>query len=347
MIMQFNSLLSFSCDLNPIMNTKAESPPISQPANFSLQEELKILLECRNREDLGRAIKDYIYPPFEDDFRHFVIQVSKTAPPPLIGHTTLSTHEQDIVRSYLEEDRLAQLLLLQNEVSEQIYLRDENQVQTLFAFLIHKIKSVVLEEELVKSQAMVQGLLKSSSGIAVVAVINGTQKIITSNQAFLEILDITSEIELPKNLIKVLEREQATLDTSNPEEEEKAEKWGREVSFFTLPKGTYKLYLIPLDAQGLNNTGLWLLRIHPAADPFTKSNRLIEKAGLTWREMEICCLIHDGLGRNEIAERLFISAHTVKTHLKKIHKKLQVNSRTQLVAYLNQHADEAHDGSFS
>jgi len=63
--------------------------------------------------------------------------------------------------------------------------------------------------------------------------------------------------------------------------------------------------------------------------------------------MEICCLIHDGLGRNEIAERLFISAHTVKTHLKKIHKKLQVNSRTQLVAYLNQHADEAHEGSFS
>ncbi len=115
---------------------------------------------------------------------------------------------------------------------------------------------------------------------------------------------------------------------------------------FTLPKGTYKLYLIPLEAQDLNDTN-WLLRIHPAADPFTKSNQLIEKVGLTWREMEICCLIHDGLGRNEIAERLFISAHTVKTHLKKIHKKLQVNSRTQLVAYLNQHADETHDGGFA
>ena len=343
--MQSNSLINFSCDLNPIMNTKAESAPMAQPGNFSLQEAFKILLECRNREDLGKAIRDYIYPAFEDDFRHFVIQVSKTNPPPLIGCTTLSAREQEIIRSYLEEDPLAQLLLLQNEVSEQIYLRDENQAQTLFSFLIHKIKSVILEEELVKSQAIVQGLLKSSSGIAVVAVVDGTQKIVTSNQAFLEIFDITFEIELPKNLVKVLEREQATLDTSTPEEE--AEKWGREVSFFTLPKGTYKLYLIPLEVEGLNNTGLWLLRIHPAADPFTKSNRLIEKAGLTWREMEICCLIHDGLGRNEIAERLFISAHTVKTHLKKIHKKLQVNSRTQLVAYLNQHADEAHEGSFS
>jgi len=318
---------------------------MAQSGNFSFQEAFKVLLECKNREELSKAIKDRIYPAFEDDFRHFAIQVSETEPPPLVGCSSLSIQDQEIIRSYLEEDPLAKLLLLQNEVSEQIYLRDENEAQTLFSFLAYKIKSVVQEEALVKSRAMVQGLLKSPSGIAVVAVINDAKNVVTSNQAFREIFDINSGAELPQNLVKVLEREQAKLDVSDPEEE--VEKWGREVSFFTLPKGTYKLYLIPLEVQGLNDANLWLLRIHPAADPFTKSNRLIEKAGLTWREMEICCLIHDGLGRNEIAERLFISAHTVKTHLKKIHKKLQVNSRTQLVAYLNQHADEAPEGGFA
>jgi DNA-binding CsgD family transcriptional regulator len=325
------------------MNTKAESsPPKVQSENFSLQEAFKVLLECKNRGELSKAIKDHIYPAFEEDFRHFVIQVSDSEPPPLLGCSSLSIHDQKVIRSYLEEDPYAKLLLLQNEVSEQIYLRDENEAQTLFSFLAFKIKSVILERELVNTQAMVQGLLKSSSGIAVV---NDTKNVVTSNQAFRDIFDITYGAELPQNLVKVLEREQAKLDTPDPEPE--VEKWGREVSFFTLPKGTYKLYLIPLEVQGLNDTDLWLLRIHPAADPFTKSNRLIEKAGLTWREMEICCLIHDGLGRNEIAERLFISTHTVKTHLKKIHKKLQVNSRTQLVAYLNQHADESHDGGFA
>lgn len=327
------------------MNTKAESPPMAQSENFSLQEAFKVLLECKNRGDLRKAIKEHIYPAFEDDFRHFVIEVSETKPPPLMGCSTLNTQDQEVIQSYLKEDPLAKLLLLQNEVSEQIYLRNENEAQTLFAFIAYKIKSVILEEALAKSRAMVQGLLKSPSGIAVVAVIDDTKNVVTSNQAFREIFDMTSGAELPQNLVKVLEREQANLHTSGPEED--AEKWGREVSFFTLPKGTYKLYLIPLEVQSFNDTDLWLLRIHPAADPFTKSNRLIEKAGLTWREMEICCLIHDGLGRNEIAERLFISAHTVKTHLKKIHKKLQVNSRTQLVAYLNQHADEAHEGGFS
>jgi DNA-binding CsgD family transcriptional regulator len=327
------------------MNTKTESAPMAQSENFSLQEAFKILLECKNQTELRKSIKDYIYPVFEDDFRHFVIKVSDTEPPPLMGCSSLNAQDQEIIRSYLNEDPLAKLLLLQNEVSEQIYLRNENEAQTLFAFIAYKIKSVIQEETLEKSRAMVQGLLKSPSGIAVVAVVNDTKSVVTSNQAFREIFDITSGEELPQNLVKVLEREQASLGTSDPEEE--AEKWGREVSFFTLPKGTYKLYLVPLEVQSLNDTDLWLLRIHPAADPFTKSNRLIEKAGLTWREMEICCLIHDGLGRNEIAERLFISAHTVKTHLKKIHKKLQVNSRTQLVAYLNQHADEAHGGGFA
>lgn len=343
--MQSNRLITLSVTPDPTMNTKTKSPPITRPENFSFQEAFKILLECNNREELRKAIKNHIYPVFEDNFRHFVIQVSKTEPPPLIGCTSLNPQEQDLIRSYLDEDPLAELLLLQNEVSEQIYLRDENQAQTLFSFLIFKIRSLLAHEELVKSQAMVQGLLKSSSGIAVVAVVGDTQKVVTSNQAFREIFEMGSEVELPQNLIKVLEREQASRNT--PPSEEESQKWGREVSFFTLPKGTYKLYLIPLEVREVDDSGLWLLRIHPAADPFTKSNRLIEKAGLTWREMEICCLIHDGLGRNEIAERLFISAHTVKTHLKKIHKKLQVNSRTQLVAYLNQHADEAHDGSFT
>ena len=296
------------------MNTKTETSSNMKPDKFSLQEAFKLLLECRSRGELNKAVRDYIYPAFEDNFRHFIIKVSDTDPPPLLGASGLNSRDQELIRSYLDEDSLAKLLLLQNEVSEQVYLRDENQAQTLFPFMIFKIKSVVVEEEWIKSRAMVQGLLKSPSGIAIV---NGDKDVVTCNQAFREIFDMTSGAELPHNLIKELGKEQANLEKPDPEE---TGKWGKEVSFFTLPKGTYKLYLIPLEAYDLSDKNLWLLRIHPAADPFTKSNRLIEKAGLTWREMEICCLIHDGLGRNEIAERLFISAHTVKTHLKKIQK---------------------------
>jgi DNA-binding NarL/FixJ family response regulator len=55
--------------------------------------------------------------------------------------------------------------------------------------------------------------------------------------------------------------------------------------------------------------------------------------GLTPREREVLALIADGLTDREIAEELFISVNTAKTHLKNILTKLQVKSRTQIVAY--------------
>ena len=55
-----------------------------------------------------------------------------------------------------------------------------------------------------------------------------------------------------------------------------------------------------------------------------------EKPGLTDREMEIALLAAEGLNNREISERLFISANTVKTALKGVFEKLDVNSRTLL-----------------
>ena len=50
------------------------------------------------------------------------------------------------------------------------------------------------------------------------------------------------------------------------------------------------------------------------------------------RELEVLYLIAAGLSNKQIAERLFISLNTVKTHTKNINSKLDVNSRTRAVA---------------
>jgi len=50
------------------------------------------------------------------------------------------------------------------------------------------------------------------------------------------------------------------------------------------------------------------------------------------REMEVLPLIAVGLSNREIADKLFISLNTVKTHTKSINSKLSVNSRTKAVA---------------
>ncbi|MEI9811485.1 MAG: LuxR C-terminal-related transcriptional regulator [Acidobacteriota bacterium] len=61
----------------------------------------------------------------------------------------------------------------------------------------------------------------------------------------------------------------------------------------------------------------------------------MEAAGseaLSEREMEVLRVLSDGLGNREIAEKLFVSEATVKTHVQRIMRKLDATSRTQAVA---------------
>ena len=55
--------------------------------------------------------------------------------------------------------------------------------------------------------------------------------------------------------------------------------------------------------------------------------------GLTIREQEVLRHLTDGLSNKEIAEDLFISEKTVKSHLNSIFKKLNVTRRLQAILY--------------
>ena len=57
---------------------------------------------------------------------------------------------------------------------------------------------------------------------------------------------------------------------------------------------------------------------------------------LTPREIEIVKMVAEGFGNLEVAERLFISEGTVKTHLHTIYEKLGFKGRVQLVAYVRE-----------
>lgn len=59
--------------------------------------------------------------------------------------------------------------------------------------------------------------------------------------------------------------------------------------------------------------------------------------GLTEREQEVLHLIADGMNNREIAEKLFISEKTVKTHVGNILSKLHLHDRTQAAIYALRH----------
>lgn len=59
--------------------------------------------------------------------------------------------------------------------------------------------------------------------------------------------------------------------------------------------------------------------------------------GLTDREYEVLQLIADGMNNRGIAEKLFISEKTVKTHVSNILSKLHLDDRTQAAIYALRH----------
>jgi two-component system, NarL family, response regulator LiaR len=69
----------------------------------------------------------------------------------------------------------------------------------------------------------------------------------------------------------------------------------------------------------------------PAAQPFTLNEARVRDLGLTRRELEILALIAQGMSNREIADKLFVSENTVKTHSSRLFDKLSAKRRTQAV----------------
>ena len=69
----------------------------------------------------------------------------------------------------------------------------------------------------------------------------------------------------------------------------------------------------------------------PAPASFKLNQTKLRELGITRRELEILELIAGGLSNREIAEKLFVSENTVKTHSSRLFDKLSAKRRTQAV----------------
>ena len=69
----------------------------------------------------------------------------------------------------------------------------------------------------------------------------------------------------------------------------------------------------------------------PVVGPFVRNEARLAELGITPREFDILEALAAGHSNREIAERLFVSENTVKTHAARLFDKLQAQRRTQAV----------------
>ena len=62
--------------------------------------------------------------------------------------------------------------------------------------------------------------------------------------------------------------------------------------------------------------------------PLLSPDEQLQKLGISRREFEVLQLINEGLSNHQIAEKLFLSEHTVKKHVSNLFFKLEAARRT-------------------
>lgn len=89
-------------------------------------------------------------------------------------------------------------------------------------------------------------------------------------------------------------------------------------------------------AIGFTALGIWIARKmrnkeNNSLGTVMPDPESIEALGLSERELDVLKLIAKGCSNQEIADQLYISIHTVKTHSSNLYSKLDVKRRTQAV----------------
>jgi NarL family two-component system response regulator LiaR len=82
---------------------------------------------------------------------------------------------------------------------------------------------------------------------------------------------------------------------------------------------------------GLKITGKKTVIITQPAMDFRLDEENLKQRGISRREYEVLELMASGLSNQEIADKLFVSLNTVKTHLSNLFIKLDVKRRTQAI----------------
>ena len=198
-------------------------------------------------------------------------------------------------------------------------------LELLRPHIFQTLKTILINEELSRYKSITEKLADVDRPIAVVGL---DSRVLFSNRVFNDLGIIESEDRLPGEWNQKIEDALAQYQGGD------SLSGLMEIPFFKVGDRSYNLTINPLENDESSNGRSLLLQLEIADGFRIHLQQMMQEAGLTGREKEICVLIRDGILTPEISGRLFISEHTVNTHLKNIHRKLGVHNRTELMSKL-------------
>lgn len=96
-------------------------------------------------------------------------------------------------------------------------------------------------------------------------------------------------------------------------------------------------FYLGLVAVLFTGLGIWVglrltrRKVVMASPDFERNELELQRLGISKREFEVLELIAQGLSNQEIAEKLFVSRNTIKTHSSNLFMKLEARRRTEAI----------------
>ena len=200
--------------------------------------------------------------------------------------------------------------------------------------LMKDLVKVALVDDDPMIRKLYKTLINATEGMICVAEFEGSQD--TVEQLTGSSVDvILMDIDMPKmdgiecvKRIRILDKETAIVMLTVNEDSE--------LIFKSLCHGANGYLVKGLRPEKLING---VFEVHKGGAPMSasiarkvvNSFKVQRSEKLTDREHEVLQYLCDGDNYKQVAKKLFISAHTVKRHIRNIYEKLQVNSRAELV----------------
>ena len=103
---------------------------------------------------------------------------------------------------------------------------------------------------------------------------------------------------------------------------------------YTVRLMSTEIYILLL-AIGFTVLGIWVghrLTRRPEKPAATVNRKALDYLKISDKEYEVLELLAAGHSNQEIADRLFVSTNTIKTHLASLYRKLEVSRRTRAVS---------------
>jgi len=214
------------------------------------------------------------------------------------------------------------------------------------------IRVALIEDNRLAREALVS-VLNQSPDIEAVAEASGSHELLLEDSPHVVLLDLGLEsgdsLRVARDVLKDFPEARVVVMDLLPVHEELQEFVSAGVSGFIMKDAPLDVVLNTIRSVA---SGLKVLPDEITATLFSEiAWEVVIKGGsadhdadrLTPREQEVCALVAEGMNNMAIGERLSISVHTVKSHLRNIMDKLALDSRLQVAAYVHQRGTDAMD----